>query len=371
MSTQTFKRIAVLSFVALFSTVACNQPADNNPTAPSSSAVNVFELIGPSNIAPGQPTQFSTSMRLADGTVKSGSTATDVRWRSSNTAVLQVSPTGLVTPVAAKGDAFITAELRVGTSNRTVTREVIVQPEGTFRLVGQIQELNAPGFQVADARVEVVGGSSVATSDSFGNYRLYGVPPTADIRISANAYNEATFSVQLSGNSTRNFALELISPRPTFAGNYTMLIDITSPCGFSPLPADLQHRSYEAVVTQAGVTVDVLLTSPQFRLNSIGRGNGFWGSLVPGGVRFTLSWYDSYYYPYYGPESYPNIAEQVSNNRYLVTQGTWNSTGSPGSGLTGTITNGGMLLWDSAFPSSSSRFLGGCFGTTTVKLIPR
>jgi len=371
MSTQTLKRIAVLSVVALFSTLACNQPPDNNPTAPTGSAVNTLELIGPANIAPGQATQFSTSMRLADGTVKSGSTATDVRWRSSNTSVLQVSPAGLVTPVANKGDAFITAELRIGTASRTVTREVVVQPEGTFRLVGQIQELNAPGFQVADARVEVVGGTSVAISDAVGNYRLYGVPAAADIRVSASAYADATFSVQLSGNSTRNFALELISPRPTFSGNFTMSIDVTSPCATSQLSADLQHRSYDAVVTQAGVTVDVLLTSGQFRLNGLNRGNSFKGSLVNGGVRFFFQWYDSYYYPWYGPEYYPDIAEQVSGSRYLVPQGTWNSTGTPGTSLTGTMTNGGISLWDSAFPGSTSRYLGGCFGTLTLKLIPR
>src|SRR5436190_507581 len=104
MSTQTLKRIALVFFVAVGSTLACNQPADNNPTAPSGSSVNVFDVVGPANIAPGQATQFSTTMRLADGTVKSGSTATDVRWRSSNTAVLQVSPAGLVTPVAGQGD---------------------------------------------------------------------------------------------------------------------------------------------------------------------------------------------------------------------------------------------------------------------------
>ena len=373
MSTRALNRAALLSLAVVVVTLACNQPATHNPTTPSVPFVNTVEVIGPSSIAPGHAVQFFASMRLADGTVKSGSTATDVRWKSSNTSVLQVGPTGIVTPGANQGDATITADLRVGTTSRTATKEVIVQPDGTFRLVGQVTEQDAPNQQVGGARVEVVGGSSVATTDAFGNYRLYGVPAVADIRISANAYGTQTFSVQLAGNDTRNFVLPLVGPRPGFSGNYTLLIDVAGSCtGFNPpLTSDLQHRSYQAEVTQSGTALDVLLTSPQFRLNSLGLGNHFSGELINGGAKFTLGWYDSYYYPYYGPTSYPSIAEQLPNGRYLVTQGFAMTTGTPGSGLTGTMTSSGMLLWDLVFPSSNSRLLGACFSPITFKLNPR
>lgn len=369
MSRQLINRSALLSLVIVAVTLACNQPPNNNPTSLSGSPVNLLEIVGPSSIPPGRTAQFTVNMRLADGTVKTGSTTTSVQWRSTNTNVLQVNQAGVVTALAAIGEANITAV----SLNRSTTKNIVVQPDGTYRLVGIVTESGAPSVPIGNARVEVVTGEASTTTDAFGNYKLYGVPAVADIRITANSYGTEVFPVQLSDNTTRNFALNLTGPRPNFSGDYTLLLDIAGSCsGFpSALPSEFQHRSYDTTIAQTGSALEANLTGSQFRLNSLGRGNHFSGALIPGGVRFELQWYDSYYYPYYGPTSYPNIAEQVSGSRYLVTQGTANTSGSPGGSLTGSITNGGMVLWDSNFPTSRSRVLASCYAAINFTLNPR
>ena len=94
--------------------------------------------------------------------------------------------------------------------------------------------------------------------------------------------------------------MDLSGPRPMLGGPYTLTIDVVSPCpnGLSP---DLQHRRYDAFVSQNGPAVEVELTEPRFRLNSLGRGNKFTGRSLGNGVTFTLRPYAifGYYYYYY------------------------------------------------------------------------
>jgi hypothetical protein len=343
--------------------------------SPSGVFVSGLEIIGSTSIAPGQPAQLGVRVRLGDGTVKNSTEIGTVTWRSSDTAVASVDQTGLVTPVASQGDAVISAEARVGNTTRAGSREVVVLPAGTFRLVGVIGEVAFPGMVVPGARVEVESGSASATTNGLGQYRLYGVPPAADIRVSADGYGTRTFSVALTGNATRNFELPLIEPRSPLDGTYSVFIDAVS-CpspGFVPvLPSDLQHRVYGAHMTQTGSRIDVKLVGGQFRTNSLNKGDHFFGTLVAGGFRINLDWYDSYYYPWYGPEFYPSIAERLPTGNYLVSSGQVNVTGSTTAGFTGTFAFSAMTLWDSNFPASNSRLLGACYdGTKMLKILPR
>jgi hypothetical protein len=213
-------------------------------------------------------------------------------------------------------------------------------------------------------------------TNAFGQYRLYGVPPQAEIRVSASEYDARTFSFQITENTTRNLAVPLIGSRPTLSGNYTVFIDAVacpSVFGRPPLPADLQHRAYEAVMTQTGAALDLKFTGGQFRTNGLNKGDGFKGSVIAGGARFTLDWYDFYYYPFYGPNTYPSVAERLPDGNYLVTTGTVNLTGTAGTGFTGTFTaqfSSLMNLFDANFPTSS-RLLAGCSSGQTMRLIRR
>ena len=122
--------------------------------------------------------EFNASIRLADGAVKIATPGTVRNWRIGNSFYLQVNQAGIVTAQPRVGETTLTVEVRVGTQTRTATREIVILPEGTYRLVGKITEAGFPTQAVGGARVEVAQGSASTTSDFNGQYRLYGVPPS-------------------------------------------------------------------------------------------------------------------------------------------------------------------------------------------------
>jgi hypothetical protein len=270
----------------------------------------------------------------------------------------------------ARGATVLTAEWVVGPPSpdvRRSTREVLVLPDGTFRLVGKVTEVEFPTAPVIGAVVEVTPGGLTTTTNFNGDYVLYGVPPDATIRITAVGYQPHVQPLQLASHSTRHFQLTLAGPRQGLDGSYTLTIDVETCSGSFQLLPSLRRRSYLAVLTQTGPIADVLLVEPRYRLNSIDRGNRFSGRVDGGGAHFTLEQYD-YYYPYYGPASYPNVAEALPDGTFLVPQGTAVVTGTR-AGLSGTIT-GSVDHWDSRFPFSA-RYLGGCFGAQRFTMTPR
>ena len=339
---------------------ACGNPESRVPLSPSQPTVAGLQVSGPASVAPGQSAQFLAATRLSDGTVKSSTSALNLRWRSSNTSVVQVTASGLVTAGQNRGEAVVTAELLPAAVIRG-SREVIVLPDGTYRVVGSVREAEAPTVPIVGARVEVSGTSLSATTDFNGQYRLYGVPPTAEIRVTANGYQTSVQTVQLAAHTTQNFQLALSGPRLSLNGLYRLAIDTESSC--SSLPGDLQHRTYDATVTTTGSLVNVLLTEPRFRLNS-GLGNRFSGRADAVGVRFTLDFFYSYFFYFY----YPSIAEQLPNNTVLTISGTA-TTSSANGGLSGPL-NGTISNYDSRFPASNSAILGSCSGLR-LTLTPR
>ena len=108
---------------------------------------------------------------------------------------------------------------------------------------------------------------------------------------------------------------------------------------------------------------------PRFRLNSFGRGDNFNGTAVAGGAKFSLQEYSSYYYSYYGPGVYPNIAERLPDGTYLAIGGQVVASGTA-SGLSG-VMNGSVVQWDSRFPTDFSNNPGRCYGTVQFQLTPR
>ena len=342
-----------LAIVLVGLMVACDRdPVTRNPLAPSPSVLNV-EINGPSSIPPGQSGQFIASIRQSDGTVKSAS-AENLRWRSSNTSVLQVTASGLVTAGQNPGEATVTAELLPTTVIRS-TREVVVVPDGTYRLVGSVREAEAP-LPIIGARVELSGTSLVATTDFSGQYRLYGVPAAAEIRVTANGYLPVVQNVQLAAHGTQNFQLALSGPRLSLNGPVTLAIDVVGTCSGNPgLPENLQHRTYEAAVTTTGSLVEVRLIEPRFRVNNSGLGNWFTGRADPASVTFRLDTIFWYYFYYVG---YPSVAERLSDNTYLVPFGTA-ATSRTNGGVSGPM-NGAIFNYDSSFPAWNSTILGGC-----------
>jgi hypothetical protein len=254
-------------------------------------------------------------------------------------------------------------------SNRFVggSREVVILPDGTYRLVGRVVEAEYPDAPVADARVEVTPGSLVTTTGFDGTYQLYGVPADAEVRVTAAGYRPHVERLNLTGHATKEFRLALSGARLNLNGQYTLTIDILGSCpGSMPLPADLQHRSYEAVVTQTGPDVVVTLTEPRFRVDGES-GNRFRGRADAVSATFTLESFYLYYGYFYGV--YPDIVERLSNGTYLVPFGTAVTTGSA-TRLSGDL-SGGIENWDTRFPATSSRVIGSCYGRLRFTLTRR
>ena len=334
-------------------TLTCDDPPSRMPTSPSTPMVAGVEIIGPDTLAPGQTAQYSAAVRLSDGTIKAPSPDTLVTWRSSRPNVQVGQDTGLATAAGA-GEAALTAEVVTGGVRRG-TKEIVVVPDGTYRLVGVISDAEYPELRIAAARVEVTPGPLVTTTGSDGTYRLYGVPPDAELSVSADGYLPVVRSLHLDRHAAEHVELSLPAPRLAISGPYTLSIDVDGPC--SELSEEQRHRTYDALVTQDGFRLDVALTEPRFRLDGSGKGDRFSGTVNSTGATFQLDSFSYYYYFYY-TFGYPQVAEVLSDDTILVIAGRATTTSS-GAGLSGTL-SGSVSRWvvESGRPPRS---LGGCF----------
>ena len=360
--------IAALAVVGLMA--ACDDGSKSgggpNPVGPSPNAppfVTSVEISGPPSIPPGQSAQFTATARLSDGTSQ---TPASVRW-SSTGRVLRVDASGFATARQETGEDVVTAEVSssgvVGLTRGS--REILVLPDGTYRMVGVVSENVAPPTPVVGARVEVMSGPArVASTDWDGRYRLYGVPAIAEIRVTRDGYQPHFQSFQLAEHVTQNFQLALSGMRLDLAGSYTLTIDAA--CATStPVPPEVRNRSYHASLIQSGSTLEVVVTeSSRFRVNSAGRGDRFTGRVDAAGATFNLEGFSEPYYYYYGPRDpsgYANLVERLADGTYLVVTGTA-VTRRLSADLSGNL-KGGVTHYDSRFPSISllSSAAGSCY----------
>jgi hypothetical protein len=205
-------------------------------------------------------------------------------------------------------------------------REIVVVPAGTFRLVGRVAESDNPVAGVTDAKVEVVGGApglSVLTGPD-GRYRLYGVPATAEIRVTKAGYQATVQMLSLSDHQTQNFALTLAAPRANLAGTYTLTLSAAEECR-AKLPEEVWTRRYTARVTQTGPLLDVSLAGATFVVDASSTGDGFRGQIEPNRVLFTLQYGDFYYY-----QIWPDIVEEIAPTLYFGSWGTVSAVVTPG-----------------------------------------
>ena len=146
---------------------------------------------------------------MSDGSIKDATERTNVLWRSSNPSRLQVSSTGFATAGQQMGDLFLTAEVATGAPNqsRGLTREIVITPDGTYRLVGDVFDADVPTQRIPGALVEISPGSITATTDRLGGFRVYGVPAVLNIQISHNQYATITRQLHLAGHTNEVFLL--------------------------------------------------------------------------------------------------------------------------------------------------------------------
>jgi len=368
--------VALLATVALATAAsACgDRSANPSPGAPGSVTpfVQSLVILGPEALGPGVSAQYTVELRLSDGSIRK---ATDVTWRSSVPTVLQIDALGTATGGSTWGEATVTAAVRLArlsNSDRLVTREILVQPAGTFRLVGLVTDADAPSLGIPLARLEVRESLDVATpivtaatTDGQGAYRLYGVPASAYLRIRKDGYEATTHPVQLEAHGSQNFSIRLEGTNLSLAGAYTMTVEATR-CTFTPLPPELRQRTYGAMISQSGAVVSVRLSEAVFHVTA-GSGDGFTGMATPSGVDVEITgFYDFYYYPHY--PSHPALTEILSDGTALVVNGRGTLSGTR-ERLSGTLSGGVTQYAAPTFPSV--RYLTGCYGGTVVTLTRR
>ena len=363
------RRSIAVALVAV--AIACGKdPGTRIPTAPGVPTYGTVAIVGPDNIAPGQSAQLSAVITLSDGMVKTASSATRIVWLSSSGSRLRVDTNGVATGQGSFGDVTVTAEATLPNSTAKIrgTREVTVQPAGTYRVIGTVTEADG-GDVVTGARLAVLPSTSTIAADSLGRFRLYGVPPDATIRVTSTGYETLDQPVHLTANSTQDFRLNLSGPRVSLSGPYTLTIEADSSCAGN-LPAELRQRSYDAVVTQTGGSYEVRLTEPRFRLENTGRGNHFTGISRGATATFEIRT-GAYYYYYFYFFGYPDIAEQLSDGTFLVPGGSATTTVQAGGGVAGTM-SGSMTRYSSDFPGWSTTQLNACWGfNNKFSLTPR
>jgi hypothetical protein len=325
------RRAGIAASLAL-SLAACSE------TGPSP----LVEITGPEAIAPGQSAQFSAVERLPDGSTRP---LAGVRWRSSDAAVLQVSPMGLAT-ARNRGEAV----LSVSGLTLQANREVLVLPDGTYRLAGRVTEAGTT-TPVPAAFVEVRREAGVspaivsAYSGPDGSYRLYGVPGQGFLRVTHERYAPLTGPLEVTAHGVRDFQMTLGVGVLQLAGQFTLHADADSSCASMPrpLPEDLRSRSFPVTVTQQGSGLILTVSSP---CTSIFEGCRFGGHATSEGATFLIGTGTDGFY------GYPDLVEALwggpGNGPGLEISGTATTIGSADR-LSGRL-QGAMALYQVVVP---------------------
>ena len=362
--------VAAVAMLMLF--VACGKdsetpspiPTPPPPPPPSGPTMSRLEVDGPSQMAPGQSAQFTVIAYMSDSTTV---VPTGVRWIASPGHVVQVDQSGLAT-AASNGGAAVTAELKVAGApggELRASKGVIVLPDGTFLMTGFVFDAEFFPAPLDGALVEVTPGSLSAKTNSDGFYRIHGVPPGAEARVTKTGYQQLVQPIGLASHGRQDFALTISGQRLILSGLYTLAIDADDGC--SAWPADLRIRRYDALLTQNGLTVHTALTEPRFQVTA-GRGNQFSGRVDGPVVMFQLGSFDPGW-DYYGiGPTYPDVAERLPNGTFLIVYGTAAGTGSADS-IVGTL-SGGLVNYGAGYPTTASE-IGSCWGKHRFTLTRR
>jgi hypothetical protein len=222
-----------------------------------------------------------------------------------------------------------------------------VLPPNTYRLTGKVLE---SGLGVSGATVAVlsgVGAGSSATTGYDGQYHLYGVAGTVQIKVTKAGYVDIVKTFDVFQNEVLDFPEARQSAgMPTITGPYIVSLQLDPGCPtvatdprILPVPAELrQPRLYAAQVTQDGPSLTVTLTDPTFAPRS----NKFSGRIEPDAINFSLG--DGYVG--YGPDD--AITERISSSLELSWEGVVRAARS-GSAIVGRL-DGWVQVFDPSRP---------------------
>ncbi len=322
-----------------------NRTPLTSPTpVPSAPVVTRIELIAPASISPG------TSQQMTLNAVKSDNSVEDVtsqaQWSSSNSRVLEVSATGLATAKVV-GEATIRSQYH----GLNGTRLTVVVPQGTFRLVGTVNDSGVPLAGTTVAIIAGVGEGLTTTTDGNGRYALYGVAGHVRLHAKREGYSNLLEELDVADNRAFDFEMRLDRPRADLSGTYTLTF--TRAACTSDVP---DRRAYQATVVQNGPRLGITLSGADFIVTSQ-HGNSFAGTMDgTDRVAFTINSAYTYYY-YYGAY---DIVERLNGSSVFIVDGLASGSISTGR-IAGTLNGEFIVAQGSAAPFT--RVLGHCYST--------
>jgi hypothetical protein len=298
-----------------------------------------LEIVGPQTVAPGGTARFTATFYTPNGSARDV-TAESV-WGSTSGELVVVAP-GIV-----NGQTAGTVSLRASFNTLISTREVIIVPDGTYRLTGVVSDPDAPGGPVAGARVEVTEGPGrglVAMTSSTGDYALYGIAGQATLRVTKEGYEPRVESLFVSGHRALNFQLLILGRRSDVSGSYKLTIAADDTCA-ALLPAEAMSRTYSAELTQVGPALTIAVSGARFAEIGGRPLNVIQGVVNLNGVRLDLGNLGCSGY-YYGCG--PALVEQLSAGTFFVPWGSLSLSMSP-TRLTGEL-NGHLQVVQGPVP---------------------
>ena len=183
--------------------------------------------------------QVRAVARFTDGTERD--VRADATWTSTQPQIATVDA-GVIT-----GRALGRTVIRATYMSRGASLTIVVKPEGTFILSGNIIE---PGpVSVGSATVTVLGGPlNQVTANSFGFYEVFGVSGTVTLRVSKPGYLDETRTLTVTQDQRLDLQIRPISGPTPVAGIYRMTLTISPSC--SIVPDDQKTRTYTAAIGQ-------------------------------------------------------------------------------------------------------------------------
>jgi len=283
------------------------------PTTSPAAVLTTLLIQGPPPaVGPGQTGQLKALARYNDGSERD--VTAEATWTSTQPQIATVDR-GTV-----KGLALGRTSIRVNYTNRSASLAMVIQPEGTFILSGNITE--PVSVIVATASVAVVAGPpSSTTATSTGFYELFGVSGPVTVRASKPGYFDETKTLTVTQNQKLDLEIRPVVGPTSIAGTYTLTLTISPSC--TVVPEDQRTRVYTATIAQDAARLTIQLSGANFVRDSRAEKSSFSGSVS--GSTVTLKWGDVgfYFYYYY----YSALVQELLPGGQIL--GIWGTTVAP------------------------------------------
>jgi hypothetical protein len=290
----------------------------------------------------GQTLHFALIARLTDGTERD--VTDEGTWTPGWGEAVSIEAPGRL-----RGNASGENQVEARFDRHWASKNVIVVPAGTFRLVGRVVEQEFSNDGVVGATVEAKSsngiGRLVAHTDLYGGYRLYGVEGETTVRVSKTGYERGEETIVVDNHYQKlQITLPLVAARAEVGGTYTLTITAARACdvgdGQGALPDDARRRTYDATITQKGPALSLVLTGGGL----FGGRTEIRGWIEPERIVFDLNWN--------GWEPWL-IRDQIAPSRWLLVDGAGVVTASA-NGLAGRF--GGHLMVTRSSESAADPF---------------